>query len=173
MIILTVRNFVMMWRGQQLTKEQAYKRIRQYCAYQERCHNEVKETLYSYGLRRSDVDSLISTLIEDNFLNEERFAVQFAGGKFRIKHWGRKKIQYELQQKGVSRYNIELALKQIDTNEYEQTLRKLAETKWQSLAGEHFLTRSAKTHSYLMQKGFEPVSINQIISDIRAAGKNH
>ena len=71
---------------QQLTKEQALPKVRQYCTYQERSHSEVKEKLYSFGLYKKDVEQLISNLIEENYLNEERFAIVFAGGRFRIKH---------------------------------------------------------------------------------------
>ena len=84
---------------QQLTKEQAHQKAKHYCAYQERCHSEVKEKLYGFGLRKSDVEDLLSKLIEEDYLNEERFAIQFAGGRFRMKQWGRIKIKYELKQK--------------------------------------------------------------------------
>src|ERR1700744_6284152 len=89
-----------------LTKEQALQKAQHYCAYQERCHSEVKEKLYSIGLRKNDVEELMATLVEENYLNEERFAVQFAGGRFRIKHWGKVKIKFELKKKQVSDYCI-------------------------------------------------------------------
>ena len=91
---------------QSFTPQQALQKIKHYCAYQERCHSEVKEKLYGVGLRKNEVDEIISTLIEENYLNEERFAIQFAGGHFRIKNWGRVKIKYELKQKQVSDYCI-------------------------------------------------------------------
>jgi regulatory protein len=97
-----------------LTKEKALQKARHYCAYQERCHSEVKNKLYAMGLRKADVESALSDLIEQNYLNEERFAIQFAGGKFRMKHWGKSKIQYELRQKQVSEYCIRKALNEID-----------------------------------------------------------
>ena len=99
---------------QQLTKEQAHQKAKHYCAYQERCHSEVKEKLYGFGLRKLDVEELMSKLIEEDYLNEERFAVQFAGGRFRLKQWGRVKIKYELKQKQVSEYLIKKAMKTID-----------------------------------------------------------
>ncbi|HEV8079593.1 MAG TPA: hypothetical protein VGP43_02700 [Chitinophagaceae bacterium] len=77
-----------------LTKEQALPKIKLYCAYQERCHKEVKEKLYSLGLYKKDVEQLISQMIEENYLNEERFAIQYAGGKFRMNKWGRIKIKH-------------------------------------------------------------------------------
>ncbi|MEJ7684971.1 MAG: RecX family transcriptional regulator [Segetibacter sp.] len=82
-----------------LTKEQALEKIKQYCGYQERCHSEVKDKLYSYGLQKNEVDEIISQLIENNYLNEERFAIQFAGGKFRMKNWGRKKYSTNCSKK--------------------------------------------------------------------------
>jgi regulatory protein len=151
-----------------LTKEQALQKIKQYCSYQERCHSEVKQKLYSYGLYKRETEEIIADIIENNYLNEERFAVQFAGGKFRIKHWGRKKIQHELQQKGISTYIIKLALKELNDPAYLKTLQTLASRKWNSLANEQYLNRQAKTHAYLLQKGFEPALISQAINQIRS-----
>jgi len=154
--------------NQRLTKEQARPKIRQYCAYQERCHQEVKEKLYGYGLYSKDVDLVLSELIEENFLNEERFAIQFAGGKFRVRQWGRKKISYALKHKQVSPYCIKMALKQITEADYEKTLRHIAEKKWLSLKGEQWITREAKTKNYLLQKGYEPELISKIVKAIKS-----
>lgn len=151
-----------------LTEEAALQKVRQYCAYQERCHSEVKEKLYSFGLYKKQVESIISKLIEDNYLNEERFAVQFAGGKFRMKQWGKKKIEYELKQKNISSYCIKVALKQIDENEYTKCLNKLAETKWNSLKGQQVFSKMAKTQAYLMQKGYESSLIQQQLQHLSA-----
>jgi regulatory protein len=119
-----------------LTKSQALPKIKQYCAYQERCHQEVKEKLYSFGLYKNDIDQLIAQLIEENYLNEERFAQHYAGGKFRMKHWGRNKIKQALKQKQVSDYCIKKAMKEIDDEVYMKTLHKLAEQKLKTLKGE-------------------------------------
>ena len=96
-----------------LTKEEALQKLKHFCAYQERCHNEVKDKLYRLGVWKKDQDEIISTLIEEGYLNEERFAIAFAGGKWRIKHWGRLKISKELHHRQVSEYCITKALKQI------------------------------------------------------------
>jgi regulatory protein len=151
-----------------LTAEQALQKIRQYCAYQERCHKEVKEKLYGYGLHKNETEKILADLIENNYLNEERFAIQFAGGKFRMKQWGRKKIQYELQQKGVNTYSIKTALKELGNDDYAETLQKLARVKWDSLATEQTITRQAKTQAYLLQKGFEPELISKAIKELRS-----
>ena len=139
----------------QVTKEQALQKLKHYCAYQERCHSEVKEKLFSLGIWKKDHDELIATLIEENYLNEERFAIAFAGGRFRIKQWGKVKIKYELKQKQVSEYSIKKALKQIDEETYLETLKKLAKEKYTSLKPEQYMVRKKKTMDYLIGKGFE------------------
>ena len=156
-----------MFSKNRLTKEQALDKIKDYCSYQERCHSEIKDKLYSYGLRQKDAEEIIAELIENNYLNEERFAVQFAGGKFRMKQWGRKKIQYELQQKGVTDLIIKIALKEIDEEEYLETLQKLAQTKWNALNVENNLLRQSKTNAWLLQKGYEQRLISQVIHGMR------
>lgn len=148
----------------QLTKEQALQKLRQYCAYQERSHFEVQQKLWDLGVRRADHEEIIASLIEDDYVNEERFALQFAGGKFRMKHWGRKKIYYGLKEKKVSEYSIKKALKAIDEQAYEATLKKLAEDKYASLKGEQHLIRKKKTQDYLLQKGYEPELIGKVLS---------
>lgn len=140
--------------------------MKQYCAYQERCHREVKEKLYALGVWKRDHDEIIATLIEENYLNEERFAIAYAGGKFRIKGWGRIKIKYELKQKQVSEYCIKKALKQIDESDYIAKLTKLATEKYQSLKGEQYLIRKKKTIDYLVGRGFELDLINFVISEL-------
>ena len=138
-----------------LTKEQAFQKLKHYCAYQERCHSEVKEKLYNLGIWKKEHDEIIATLIEENYLNEERFAIAYAGGRFRIKKWGRTKIKYELKEKQVSDYSIKKALKQIDEDDYLKVLGKLAKEKYASLKNDQHLIRKKKTIDYLQQKGYE------------------
>lgn len=150
----------------QLTPAQALQKLKHYCAYQERSHFEVKEKLYSLGVWKKDHDPIIATLIEENYLNEERFAIAFAGGKYRMKHWGRVKIRYELKQKQVSEYSIKKALKQIEEEDYLKTLNKLATGRYDSLKDEQYLIRKKKTMDHLMQKGYEPELIRQVVEAI-------
>ena len=145
-------------RYKTLTPDQAYVKIRHYCAFQERTHQEVKMKLHGYGVGWGDIGGLVSRLIEEGFLNEERFAAAFVGGKFRMKQWGRKKIEMELRKKQVSEYNIKVALRdEIDPAEYEKTIMKVLEKKWQSIRPEKdsMYTKQAKTRTYLFQRGFE------------------
>lgn len=109
---------------------------------------------------------MISTLIEENYLNEERFALQFAGGRFRLKSWGRKRIEYELKQKQVGEYCIRKALKEITEEAYRQALEKLAEKKWALLEDETKLDRRKKLTDYLVQKGYEYHYISEIVQKL-------
>lgn len=159
-----------MIRGKQLSKEQALQKLRHYCSYQERCHAEVKEKLYSFGLYKQTVEECISQLIEENYLNEERFAIQFAGGKFRIKHWGRQKIKQALKLKRVSDYCIRKAIQEIDEEQYNKTLGKLAAQKWRTVKGPGItqFVKVQKTTTYLLQRGFETELIRKAIADLDA-----
>ena len=150
-------------------KEQAIQRIRHYCAYQERAQQEVRDKLYELGMTMDEVEEIMSDLIAENFLNEERFALQFAGGHFRIKGWGKVKIQHALQQKRVSSYNIKIGLKAIDEDAYLKTLQQLATKKWNSLKGERGLSRMAKTYAFLHQRGFEPILYQPIVQKLYKA----
>jgi regulatory protein len=150
----------------QLTKEQALQKLRQYCGYQERCHKEVRQKLYDLGVVTREHDEIISKLIEDDYLNEERFAVQFAGGKFRMKQWGVQKIKYALKEKQVSEYCIKKALKEIGA-EYNATLQKLAEKKYAALKGEQYLVRKKKTIDFLLRKGYEPDLVYKALAKLQ------
>lgn len=159
-----------MIRTKQLSKEQALQKLRHYCSYQERCHAEVKEKLYSFGLFKQVVEECISQLIEENHLNEERFAIQFAGGKFRIKQWGRQKIKHELKLKRVGEYCIRKAIQEIDQEQYIKTLNKLAAQKWRSIKGQGItrFVKTQKTTVWLMQRGYESELIRSALAKIES-----
>jgi len=145
--------------------EKALQKIGQFCAYQERNHKEVKEKLYSYGLYKDQVEELISKLIQENFLNEERYAIAYAGGKFRAKDWGKNKIKYGLKQHQVSEYCIKKALKTIDDEDYVKTLQKLYVAKEKTLKSEkNIFIKKRKIQQYLMQKGYEVSLINELLT---------
>ncbi|MGN6248841.1 MAG: regulatory protein RecX [Ginsengibacter sp.] len=149
------------------TPEQAVPKIKQYCAYQERCHAEVRDKLYSFGLHKNDVEQIISQLITENYLNEERFAIHFAGGKFRMKQWGKIKIKQALKFKQVSDYCIRKALKEIDAAEYENTFKKLVEQKLKSLKSEkNIFIKKRKLQDFLLQRGFESDKIRKVINGL-------
>lgn len=150
-----------------LTPLQALPKLKQYCTYQERCHSEVKEKLYSYGIYGNDADDITSKLIDEGYLNEERFATHFAGGRFRMKQWGRMKIKYELKQKGVSEYCIKKALAVIDGDDYENTLQKLAGQKLKLLKNEkNIFIKKRKLQDFLLQRGFENDLVRAAVNSI-------
>ena len=156
-----------MIQQQKLTPKQALQKIKHYCAYQERCHAEVKDKLYGFGLYQKEVEPIISALIEENYLNEERFAIAFAGGHFRTKQWGRVKIKYQLKQKQVSEYCIKKALKIIDEDDYLQTLQKLFDQKLKTLKGEkNIFIKKRKLQDFLMQKGFETDLVRELLGNL-------
>ncbi len=153
---------------QRFTPQQALPKAKYYCAYQERCHSEVKSKLYGFGLNTKEVDEILSKLIEENYLNEERFALEFAGGHFRSKKWGRVKIAYALKQKQVSAYCIKKALKQIDEDDYLVTLQKIFDDKLRTLKSEkNIFIRKRKLVDHLMQRGFENDLIRELVNGIR------
>ena len=146
-----------------LTKEQALQKLRHYCRYQERCCSEVKNKLFELGMNKSLHDEMIDELIDENYLNEERFAIAFAIGRFKMKQWGRKKIFYELKVKKLSNEAIQKGLEQINEKDYVKVLEKLAKEKYASLKHEQYLVRKKKTMDYLIQKGFEFDLVNSLI----------
>lgn len=148
------------------TPQQAKDKIQRFCAYQERSHKEVRNKLYSYGLYRSDVDEILSNLITDGFLNEERFAKAFTGGKFRMKKWGRVKITHALESKGLSTNCIRIGLKEIDEEAYVATLRGLLAQKSNDLSVDNIFILRDKLSGYAIQKGFEPDLVWREINDL-------
>jgi regulatory protein len=140
----------------EVTPSEARAKIRRYCAYQERSHQEVRDKLYSYGLHRGDVEDIIVELISEGYLNEERFARTFAGGKFRMKRWGRIKITHALEAKGVSPNCIKIGLKEIDEESYVEALAHLLREKLESLETDDVFVARHQLSTYAVRKGYEP-----------------
>ena len=159
----------MAFETKNIGREKAFQKAKHYCGYQERSHDEVKQKLYGFGLYKAEVEELLSKLIEENYLNEERYAIAFAGGKFRMKQWGKTKIKYELKLKKVSEYCIKKALKEIDEADYFKTLNKLADEKLKTLKGEkNIFIKKKKLQNYLMGKGYEFDLITAILKQTDA-----
>lgn len=138
-----------------ISKEEALAKLQRYCAYQDRCHQEVRTKLLELGVYGDVLEEIIAELIGDNFLNEERFARSYARGKFRIRKWGKQKIKQELQVRRVSKYCIRKGLEEIEDQEYEQTLEQLIVKKWKTLKEKNLFQKKAKIAKYLLQKGYE------------------
>lgn len=130
--------------------------ILHYCKYQERCHSEVRNKLYELGYNTEDVEQQLTELIEKGILSEERFAIAFARGRWRMKQWGRVKIKQQLKLRKISDYCIKKGLAEIDGIEYEKVMDKLASKKVAELKSEkNIFIRKAKVYRYLIQKGYE------------------
>ena len=143
-------------RKKRSTPAEALAKIYRFCAYQERAHQEVKTRLFEYGLRTDEVDEIVSRLITEGFLNEERFARAFAGGKFRMKKWGRVKIENELSSLGVSPKCIERGLSEIDPDDYARVLHEILRKKNQALEEPNAFVRRDKLAKFAIGRGFEP-----------------
>jgi regulatory protein len=147
-------------------RQQAKVKAAKYCAYQERTQQQVRDKLYQYGLSGDTVEEVLTELIADNFINEERYAQAFCRGKFSHNKWGRIKIKRELKQKGLSPYCIRKGLKEIKEADYLQQLHDLCVRKWKSLEKEDIYQRKNKTARYLMGKGYEMELVWRTMEDM-------
>lgn len=139
-------------------------KARKYCTYQERSQQEVRDKLYEWGLHRNDVEQGIAQLVSENYLNEQRFAIAYAGGKFRMKGWGRIKIKLALKQKKVSDYCIRKALEEISSRDYHNTLNKILSAKNKEVKEKNPLKKRYKVAQYAISRGFEPEMVWEEIS---------
>ena len=138
-----------------MTIKEAIHKIEHFCAYQERCHEEVVSKLWDMKMDSEEIDQIIVHLIEHNFLNEARFACSFARGKHRIKHWGKIRITNELKFRKIGQNLINLALKEITPEEYTATFEDLAERNWKSITENNALKKRKKFCDYMLRRGFE------------------
>jgi len=138
-----------------ITPDIALLHAMRYCAYQERCQQEVRDKLYSFGLWTDAIEKIISELIEQGFINEERFAKAYAGGKFRIKHWGKRKIELSLKKRGISSFCINKGLQEINEQEYIETLKDIISKQTKKSKETNPLKRNYKVAQYCISRGFE------------------
>lgn len=145
---------------------QAQKKISSFCAYQERCQMEVRNRLEEWGLVPADADTIISKLLEQDFLNEQRFADSFVRGKFGLKKWGKVRIRQELKMRELPNSLIQEALDAIDGADYQETLRFLADRKWKLTREPDVYKKKAKVTRFLVFRGFEPDLIREEIESL-------
>ncbi len=149
-----------------IDKKTAQLKLANFCAYQERSQQEVREKLVKMGIASDDLEDIIVFLISENFLNEERFAIAYAGGKFRVKHWGKLKIKNALRLKGTSEPCIRKALQLIDQDTYTQVLKKEIKRKAKEISESNVIKKTNKLAAYLIGKGFE----SELVWDLLRAG---
>ena len=149
-----------------ITISEAKKNIEHYCAYQERCHKEVVNKLKDLGIIQNAIDVIVTDLIQNNYLNETRFAQSFARGKFKIKKWGKVKIHRELNKREISEYNIKMGMKEISDSDYEETFNKLLDKKLSELSHLSESEKKRKIFNYLSYRGWEVEKIFEALRKI-------
>jgi len=138
-----------------ITLQAAIVKLEYYCSYQERCHDEVVQKLNDLGMKTNEIDIVVVHLLQNDFLNEERFSRSFARGKHRIKKWGKIRIVNELKQRHIAAPNIKLALTEISEEQYQETFHTLAEKHWEILKESDGQKKKKKWCDYLLRKGWE------------------
>ena len=148
------------------TVDEFQKKMEHYCVYQDRCHQEVERKMGEYQLIPEAQEKILLHLMQHNFLNEERFSKSFARGKFRIKNWGKQRIVRELNFRNISSYNIKTALKEINEEDYLQTIYRITENKNNNISEKNIHKRKKKLTDFLLRKGFEYDLIFKTVKDI-------
>ena len=146
-------------------KHTALLKAEAYCAYQERSQYEVRGKLISLGVFGNDLDEIITQLIENNYLNESRFALAYAQGKLRMKGWGRNKIKQGLKFRGVSEPLIKKALNILDDDEYLNKLAAILEKKASTIKEKNKNLLQYKLKQYALTRGFEGDLISFVLKD--------
>lgn len=143
-------------------------KLEHYCSYQERCHLEVVQKLRTLGMIPQAIDLIMVHLIDNNFLNESRFACSFARGKHRIKSWGKIRIINELKSRHISKFNVDLALKEITENEYWITFEQLANRKWEMITEKNALKKRKKFCDFMLRKGFSSAMVYEKMKELES-----
>ena len=141
-------------------------RMQRYCAYQERCHKEVRSKLLDIEVYGDDLEEIIMALVQEDYLNEERFARSFARGKFRLKQWGKMRITAELKRRDISDYCQRKAMTEIDQEEYLETAQKLGEKLMQEYSHQSEYVRKQKVIRRMATRGFEFDLIHSVLAAI-------
>ena len=134
---------------------EARAKLEHYCAYQERCYKEVEQKLYDFQLSLSEREEIIIYLIENNYINEERFAQSFVRGKHNYKFWGKNRIVNELKFRNISSRIITIALKELPDATYIANFHVLAEKNWEQIKERKGPKKNKKFVDFLLRKGYE------------------
>lgn len=140
-------------------------KARAFCALQERCISDMEEKLFEWKITGEKAGKVIEDLIKEDFINEERYARAFAGGKFRINHWGRTKISYELERRKIPGNIIRAGLEEIEEEDYEKTLEILLIKKDREVKEKDPYKRKQKLIAYAVQKGFEYETVKRVLKE--------
>ncbi len=155
-----------MYSKKTYTLQEAISKLEHYCAYQERCHQEVRQKLESMHMIPEAIDVIIVHLLKHNYLNEARFAKTFVSGKFRIKGWGRRRLTFELKKKDISKVNINQALNAIENEEYIEVFNSLAEKKANTIKETNVFKKRKKLIDYLLYRGWESALVYEKANEL-------
>jgi regulatory protein len=146
-----------------------WRRIQDYCRYQPRSHQQVRQKLYAFKLAKAAVETILAALIEMQLVNESRFATAYAGERFRVSQWGRNKVRQALIKRQISPYCIGQAMAEVDLAQYDKDLQRLAEKKWSAFAGKgvHPSIRAKRTAAFLIGRGFEAADVWNVVQRLR------
>lgn len=148
------------------TVEEAKRSLEKFCVYQDRCHQEIERKLQVMGMIPQAREVVLLHLMDHDFLNEERFARSFARGKFRIKQWGRRRIERELAQRDISAYNIKAALTEIEPETYEEVFQEMSRKKFSEVKEPNLLKKRKKVADFLLRKGFESNKVYEVLREL-------
>ena len=149
-----------------LTPDQVLDKMAKYCAYQERCVKDVRDKLKTFDIPQKEKDEILDYLLDNRFVNDERFAKSFVRGKVNQSGWGVNKIRFHLIQKGIDKDIIEEALGQTDEEVYRQRLIEILKTKAKTIKADSDFEKKRKLAAYAMQKGFEGSLVWEVLKDL-------
>ena len=154
-------------KNENFTINEIEQKLKRYCSYQDRCHNEVEKKLKEFDLIEEAKNKILFNLINENYLNESRFSENFVRGKFKIKNWGKIKIVQELKSRNISDINIKRGLMEIDEVEYKNKLENIFNKKLSSIGNQSVINKKKKIFSYLSYRGWETNLIYEKINQIQ------
>tara|TARA_B100001564_G_scaffold277362_1_gene239228 strand:+ start:14713 stop:15195 length:483 start_codon:yes stop_codon:yes gene_type:complete len=160
----------MYYKKKTYTYEEALIKLQKYCIYQDRSHMEVEKKLKEMSMIPEAVNKIIISLIEEDYLNEERFAFNYARGKFKLKKWGKRRLKSELKRKGVTSNLISLALDEISDFDYKRTFDELAKRKACTINSGSVLKKRKQLADYLIYRGWETNLVYDKLNEIFKKG---
>jgi len=150
-----------------MTRDEAIAKMQRFCSYRDRCHHEVRYKLVALKVYGDQLEEVMSQLIQDGYLSDERYAKNFARGKYRINKWGKLRISRELKAKKISAYCIKRAMQEIDDEgDYLQTIQQVIK-KYLSTRKERYDKRTLhqKAYQHAFNKGFEAALISEVLKN--------
>ena len=149
-----------------LTPDQVLDKMAKYCAYQERCVKDVKDKLKTFDISEEEKTKILDYLLDNRFVNDNRFAKAFVRGKVNQSGWGVNKIRFHLIQKGIDKDIIDEAIGQTDNEVYRQRLIDILKAKSKTIKANSDFEKKRKLAAYAMQKGFEGNLIWEVLKDL-------